>query len=274
MSPEEVFAVFWRDAPYLFLGAAFAAVGIVSAAFGLLRRQRDALVIFFALFAVLYGLRLWVSAPLIVMTVRSPVFYPRLRAGLDYIIQIPAFLFFLSLGLPKKIERVVGYAMVGLGCFLASATFLFGDSVSFARTNSLAVISASTFFVIRFIADSSGGNDKPEAADFAVIRWGLLVFLVFVVWQNISQFFPNRIPLLEPFGFAVFLTTLGYVAARSTLRRDRQLKEIQNELQVAHRIQLSILPTEFPASVNFRVAARYVPMNTVAGASVRLHHCG
>ena len=265
MSSEEVFTAFWRDAPYLFLGAAFVAVGIVSAAFAVLRRQRDSLVIFFALFAVLYGLRLWISAPLLAMTVPSSVLYPRVNASLNYIILIPAFLFFISLGLPRRIERVVGYAMVAFGSILALATFLFGDSVLFSRTNSIAVISASTFFVIRFIADSSGKHEKPEAADFSIIRWGLLVFLAFVVWQNISQFFPNRVPLLEPFGFAVFLTTLGYVAARSTLRRDQQLKEIQNELQVAHRIQLSILPVEFPASLNFRVAARYVPVSSVAG---------
>jgi phosphoserine phosphatase RsbU/P len=72
-------------------------------------------------------------------------------------------------------------------------------------------------------------------------------------------------PVLEPFGFAAFLGTLGYVAARKTLRRDQQLQEIQNELEIARRIQQSILPTEFPKSVHFRVAARNVPMTSVAG---------
>jgi phosphoserine phosphatase RsbU/P len=256
---------FYRDAPYLFLGAAFTAVGIVSAAFAVLRRQRDSLLIFFALFAALYGLRLWISSPLLAMTMPSSTIYPRVRAGLNYIILIPAFLFFISLGLPRRIERVVGYAMVGLGSALASATFLFGDSVVYERTNSLAVISASMFFLIRFMADSSGESKNPEAADFAVIRWGLLIFLAFVVWQNLTGFFPTSLPQLEPFGFVAFLGTLGFVAARSTLRRDQQLKEIQNELDVARRIQLSILPSEFPVSMSFRVAARYVPMSSVAG---------
>jgi sigma-B regulation protein RsbU (phosphoserine phosphatase) len=44
-----------------------------------------------------------------------------------------------------------------------------------------------------------------------------------------------------------------------------QLSEIQKELEVARRMQLSILPAEFPDSANFRVAARYVPMTSVAG---------
>jgi sigma-B regulation protein RsbU (phosphoserine phosphatase) len=63
MSAEEVLHAFYRDAPYLFLRAALTAVGIVSAAFAVLRRRRDSLLIFFALFAALYGLRLWISSP-------------------------------------------------------------------------------------------------------------------------------------------------------------------------------------------------------------------
>jgi phosphoserine phosphatase RsbU/P len=265
MNAEGVLHAFYRDAPYLFLGAAFTAVGIVSAAFAVLRRRSDSLLIFFALFAALYGLRLWISSPLLAMTLLNSTLYPRVRAGLNYIILIPAFLFFISLGLPRRVERAVGYGMVGLGCVLALATFLFGDSAVYERTNSLEVISASTFFLFRFMADSSGKSKSSEAADFAVIRWGLLIFVAFVVWQHLMQFFPTSLPQLEPFGFAAFLGTLGFVAARSTLRRDQQLKEIQNELEIARRMQLSILPREFPVSLNFRVAARYIPMSSVAG---------
>jgi sigma-B regulation protein RsbU (phosphoserine phosphatase) len=265
MSAEEVLSVFRRDAPYLFLGAAFAAVGMVLAAFAVLRRKRDSLLIYFALFAGLYGLRLWIWSPLVAMTVPGSTFYARLRGAVNYVMLIPAFLFFISLGLPKRFERTVGYAMVGFGCVLAAITFLFGDSLLYERINSIALISASGFFLIRFMVGGSAKINSPEAADFAVIRWGLLIFVAFVVLQHTAVFFPTSLPLLEPFGFAAFLTTLGYVAARSTLRRDQQLKEIQKELEVARRIQLSILPGEFPVSVNFRVAARYVPMSSVAG---------
>jgi hypothetical protein len=55
MSAEEVLTAFRRDAPYLFLGAAFAAVGMVSPAFAVLRRQRDSLLICYALFAACTG---------------------------------------------------------------------------------------------------------------------------------------------------------------------------------------------------------------------------
>src|SRR5215470_1122378 len=265
MSAEEVLSAFRRDAPYLFLGAAFAAVGMVSAGFAALRRKRDALVIYFALFAALYGLRLWIWSPLLAMTAQGSTFYARLRGAVNYVILIPAFLFFISLRMPRRFERAVGYAMVVFGCVLAAVTSLFGDSPFYERINSLAVISVSSFFLIRFMEARSEKTTSPEVDDFAVIRWGLLIFVAFVVWQNLMQFFPTSLPQLEPFGFAVFLSTLGFVAARSTLRRDQQLKEIQKELEVARRIQLSILPGVFPVSTNFRVAAQYVPMSSVAG---------
>ena len=200
------------------------------------------------------------------MMAQGATFYTRLRGVVNYVTLIPALLFFISLGLPRRFERVVGYAMVGFGCVLAAATLLFGDSPLYDRINSIAVISASGFFPGSLHGEQFrlrvGVLRLPISV---VIRWGLLVFVGLVVWQNSAQFFPTSLPLLEPFGFAAFLGTLGYVAARSTLQRDRQLKEIQKELEVARRIQLSILPSEFPPSKNFRVAARYMPMTSVAG---------
>src|SRR5271165_1018121 len=183
MSTEQVLATFRRDAPYLFLGAAFAAVGMVSAGFAVLRRRRDALLIFFALFASFYRLRVWIGSTLFAMTVQSSTLYTRLRAAVNYIILIPAFLFFISLGLPRRSERVIGYAMVVFGCVLGTATFFLGDSGLYERMNSFAIISASGFFLIRFMARGSAKSRAPEAADFAVIRWGLLIFVTFVVWQ-------------------------------------------------------------------------------------------
>ncbi|HXZ39567.1 MAG TPA: PP2C family protein-serine/threonine phosphatase [Terriglobales bacterium] len=264
MRAGDVLTAFHRDAPYLFLGAAFVAVGLVAAAFAAIRRKHDSLLIYFALFAALYGLRLWIQSRLLGMTVPDSAFYTRLRSGIDYIVLIPAFLFFTALGLPRQFERAVGYAGVGIGCALAAANFSFGDSPYYHLINNIVVVAAFSFFLIRFMTDSSAQRSGPAAADFAVIRWGLLIFVAFVVWENIAGLLSVP-PKVEPFGFAAFLCTLGYVAARRTLQRDQQLNEIQKELDVARRIQLSILPAEFPKSAHFRVAARYVPMTSVAG---------
>ena len=105
---------------------------------------------------------------------------------------------------------------------------------------------------------------QDATRDFIVIRGGLLVFAAFVIYSNLSE--PSdTVSGWSSIGFAVFLGCLGYVAARQTLERDAELGAIQKELEVARRIQLSILPSAFPASTSFRVAARYVPMTSVAG---------
>jgi len=101
--------------------------------------------------------------------------------------------------------------------------------------------------------------------DLLVIRPGLLIFVAFVLWENIRSALGLRLPNVEPIGFVVLLGTLGYLAARQTLQRNLQLSKIQKELEVAKQIQLSILAAAFPDSPSFRVAARYVPMNSVAG---------
>jgi sigma-B regulation protein RsbU (phosphoserine phosphatase) len=90
------------------------------------------------------------------------------------------------------------------------------------------------------------------------------VFAAFVIYGNISGAL-HHYRRVEPFGFAFFLGCLGYVAARQTLEREAQLGELQKELEVARRMQLSILPGSFPDSPTFRVAARFVPMTSVAG---------
>lgn len=45
----------------------------------------------------------------------------------------------------------------------------------------------------------------------------------------------------------------------------RQLSFINNELEMAREIQLSILPQEIPKTRGLEIAARYIPMGSVAG---------
>ena len=96
-----------------------------------------------------------------------------------------------------------------------------------------------------------------------VFRAGLVIFVGFVLWTNTRTYW-----LCSPGGALwlwSFLCCLGYVAAKRALDRDQQLASLHQELEVAKRIQLSILPTGFPVSPHFTVAARYVPMTAVAG---------
>jgi sigma-B regulation protein RsbU (phosphoserine phosphatase) len=197
--------------------------------------------------------------------VQGSSFYIRLRSGIDYIILIPAFLFFSSLGLPTRIDRMVAYTGIVVGTILTLATFILGPSASYSAINSVVVIAAMVFlFFSKFMRDSHAERNDASK-DFVTIRRGLLIFIAVVLWDNLKGLWSISSPSIEPFGFVAFLSSLGYVTARRILHRDQQLNELQKELEVAQRIQLSILPSEFPSSTDFRVAARYVPMTAVAG---------
>jgi sigma-B regulation protein RsbU (phosphoserine phosphatase) len=105
-----------------------------------------------------------------------------------------------------------------------------------------------------------GSKDR----DYVVLRRGLLCFVAFALWDNTAGTYLGMSEI-EPYGFAIFLASMGYVTARRTLQRDKELDEIQQELDMARRMQLSILPAGFPDSRSFRVSAKYVPMTSVAG---------
>ena len=62
---SDILRIFNHAQIYLFLGAAITTVGLLSACFCLLRRRLDPLLLWFALFAVLYGLRLEMNSQLL-----------------------------------------------------------------------------------------------------------------------------------------------------------------------------------------------------------------
>src|SRR5262245_61399705 len=250
VSAAQVLSAFHHDAPYLFLGAAFVAVGVVSAMFSALRPKHDPLLLYFALFAILYGLRLWIQAELLQISIRGSWFYPRLRAGINYVVPVPAILFFDSAGfILRGAGKVAARILIVASSLLAIITFLLGHTALYDRVNSVMVIGV----MVAWVTQST--RNQAANPDFAIIRRGLLTFVAFVVWDNLRGVFQFQLPSLEPFGFTIFLTCLGYVAARRTLQRDQQLSKIQKELDVARGIQLSILPAEFPWTPHFRVCA-------------------
>ena len=258
ITASELLRVFHHDEPYLFLGAAFTTVAILAAAFAFLRRKVDSLAIYFALFAFLYGQRLWVQAGVLETLIPPSQLFERLRSGIDFLVPIPAFLFFAAAGLLHRSGKVFGYVFGAVLGSLAIATFVFGPSPSYRLINNVLVIVALILLVIQSLLN------RDHNRDFVVVRRGLLIFVAFALWDNVAGAL-GRASKIEPYGFVAFLAALGYVAARQILERDQQLNAIQKELEVARRIQLSILPEKFPPSLNFCVAARYVPMTSVAG---------
>ena len=198
MTAGDVLNTLYRDAPYLFLGGAFVSIGLMSAAYAALRRAWDSLLIYFALFAAMYGVRLWIQSRILAITMDGSAFYTHLRSGIDYLMLIPAFLFFTSLGLPGRLERIVGYAAGGIGGVLAVVAFSFHDSNLLHLINNVVVITGLVFLLVRSMQAGSAGNENFPAADFAVIRWGLLPFFLLALWVNWPECCPFHLRDLSP----------------------------------------------------------------------------
>jgi phosphoserine phosphatase RsbU/P len=258
LTANHVLGVFRSDAPYLFLGAAFTTFGLISAALSILRRKFDPVLLWLALFAILYGLRLWLRLDTIKMMVPPSVFFYRLRAASNYLVPVPAFFYFQAAGFLGRSGRKIATALSVPFLFIFAATFLLGYRSYFDTANTLIVILSLVALLIESF------RRKVVDPDFVIVRWGIAVFVAFALYDNVSEALGSY-PFKEPYGFAIFLTVLGFVSARRTLHRDQELGEIQKELEIARRIQTDILPQAYPSSNHFQVAARYVPMTSVAG---------
>ena len=99
-----------------------------------------------------------------------------------------------------------------------------------------------------------------------VLAVGTLVFAIEALWVNLSRPLHYRTPrLLDHIAFAVFLLSFGYAAIQIIFTNERRLMLIEDELAVARRLQVSILPASIPEVQNVRIAVAYQPMTAVAG---------
>ena len=259
LTADNVLSALKGDAPITFLGVAIVTTGLVAAAFAAMRRKRASLLLYFAAFAILYGTRMSIQTRTAEYIFYGSLVFSRIRSAINFVVPIPAFLFFDAAGFLRRKVELATYAVLAVFAMLAIATLITGFSNFYQRTNDVLVIGAL------FLLFTESAYDSKVDRDFILARRGLLIFAAFALWANITSILRLGLPNVEPIGFIALLACLGYVAARQALRRDQQLAEISKELEVARRIQLSILPSEFPPSAKFRVAARYVPMTSVAG---------
>jgi sigma-B regulation protein RsbU (phosphoserine phosphatase) len=263
LTASNVLDVFRHDAPYLFLGAAFTTFGLVAGAFAFLGRKFDSMLLWLAVFAILYGQRLWLQTGLLPLLFPTTFFF-RMSAASNYLVPIPGFFYFQAAGFLGRHGRRIAIALSVPFLYLFIGTMLIGYRPIFDRINNGIVI----LTLIALIVESL--RHKNPSTDFIIVRRGIIVFVAFALCDNITGVLQNyglatQRWRYESIGFAIFLGVLGYVAIKRTLARDHEYSEIQKELEIARRIQADILPQAYPASDHFQVAARYVPMTSVAG---------
>ena len=255
---EQVLHAFEQDAVYLFLGSAFVTVGVVAVAYCFLRKRFESLLVWLALFAALYGIRLWLQSHLMGLEIARSLTLSRIAVAIDFLIPVPGFTFLQIAGFTGRDGKVKNYRLTRFFLILTAAGIVLGPAPFLYRINDVLV----SIFLWMLLFRSLG--KKSQSPDFAIVRIGVLSFVGLALFDNTLGHL-TRLPRLEPFGFALMLGAFGYLAAHRILDREMELGEIRKELDLARNIQQSILPAGFPASRAFRVAAAYRPMTSVAG---------
>jgi sigma-B regulation protein RsbU (phosphoserine phosphatase) len=99
-----------------------------------------------------------------------------------------------------------------------------------------------------------------------VLVTGTLVLATEALWSNLLR--PRHYQqshVSSHLAFAMFLLSFGYVAVQIILVSERRLLAIEDELNVARELQLSILPPAVPEVRSLQIAVAYRPMKAVAG---------
>jgi sigma-B regulation protein RsbU (phosphoserine phosphatase) len=249
--------------------AARLVVAIVSMAIGLgsilvqwMRwRTQDRVRLWFGLLALLYGYRalLMTESAQFFLTRRSIQFQIAL---VTFTIGIPAILF--GWGLVSKSQNRLTKSLLATNVLMAVTFLLFFWNDSVVRTlfvaNNVLVISFTIAMIAYLFVTPVGSVPELKTIRVVILIWGL-----FVIYNNLRPWLPQGGADFEFVGFALFLCSLGWLVARRSLRTEEALVAIRNELEIARRIQTSILPEGMPELKGVQIAAQYVPMSQVAG---------
>jgi len=248
----------------LVIGILVTAIGIGALLLqGLRRASKDRGLIWFGLFAILYGIRLLLTTGLFgdFLGGRQVILF--LVWGFTFTIGIPAAIFAWGL-VSSEWNRTIRILLGAIGALavLAIASYSVASlRPSLLLMNNLLVIGfTSAFLVYLFYLRPT---DVPG---LKVLRIGFGLFALFVVYTNLvsANLMPGNAGL-EFVGFFIYICFLGYIGAERMFRNEEHLLAIRKELDIARRIQTSILPEAMPELRGLQVAAQYVPMSEVAG---------
>jgi phosphoserine phosphatase RsbU/P len=252
------------DAPAVLLGVVILFAGAMSCLlFALRPRPRDSALLYFAIAASMYGLRLIATTRL----VRQG--FPTTDAGWDWIIWlvshtifIPFTFFFISTVAPQW--RRGGAWIVGIA--LGEAVFGIAARVRGAGHAADIAYRIEVVVYLPLLALMLFLPRRRAERQLWLVRVGFLVAFGLAVYTNLVELhlLPGRSDL-EPLGFLVFLCCQGYVAAERTFSNEQHLVAINKELQIARSIQFGLLPSQDVTVSGLRIAAKYIPASSVAG---------
>jgi sigma-B regulation protein RsbU (phosphoserine phosphatase) len=249
---------------------ALLSVALVAVALFLFRRKsRDLTLIYFTVFCALYAVRLLATLSFFRSLFDRPtVFWAYLIWDITCTINVPFAFFLYQLG-GAHLRKFFRWLLVAQILFAVFGIFSAAAGVSLAKLNmaNTTVVLINTIVITVFLfTDPLRPVPRQRATqEMRVFIAGLIVWLLFVVQANLLGLKLLSGNNLEFIGFLVFVGCLGYISAQRIFANEERLLVIHKELEIARRIQSSILPQTVPAFSGLDLAARYIPMSAVAG---------
>jgi phosphoserine phosphatase RsbU/P len=265
-------AILRADAVSLVLGTLLLASGLLTLILWAGARRRTTSLprdrrsggVLLGIFAFLYGLRLLIRTTTFRLLFDvSPAVWDYTAAAITYFVPLPLFLFVRAV-VPVW-RGFTFFVVVALTIFasygVASDAVLRRPYSAGTINNLIAVALIGALLAVIF----RPGLTSPR--DLRTVRIGALSWSLTAVADNLRgmKLLAFGGPDLEPFGFTVLVACLGVLMARRAIEDGRRLVVIDRELAIARHIQSSILPQAMPRVSGLTLAARYRPMNAVAG---------
>jgi sigma-B regulation protein RsbU (phosphoserine phosphatase) len=253
------------DAVALVLGSVLLVSGlVVLILWAVLPRRDRANATLLAIFAFLYGLRLLArSATLRLLFDLQPAAWDYADAAITYLIPLPLFLFVRAVvPIWRRFTYWCAVALVVFAvCALASDAILRRPFAAITANNLIALALLAIFLGLVFRPGVAVTRDV-RALRIGAVSWSLTGAADNLRGMTILAF---RGPDLEPFGFTILVACLAVLVGRRAIEDGRRLAVIDRELSIARQIQSSIVPQIMPRMAGVTLAARYRPMNAVAG---------
>jgi len=210
----------------------------------------------------LYGFRLATrTEPAHLLIDAPPTVWLHLDHGVTYLIGVPAALFWAEFigGRWRPVFRWVAvanaaYAAVGVAIEVAAGS---GAAMGLYIYLVLVNQGLGIWAVMR--------PECPVSRELRIVRIAYLILVIFILQENLDKFGLPSVPKIEWIGFTLFLVGLAWATALQVFDGERRLADMTMEMETARRIQTSILPRRLPCIPGLSLAARYQPMNAVAG---------
>jgi hypothetical protein len=245
-------------------GSLVCVAGLLASVIALFRlRSRDFTLLNFGLFGLLYGLRRLAETPTMQTLVGVPFTFPYFRSLLTYALVIPLAAFLVNIfgrGLYNSM-RWVFWSTIVYG--LAAVAY------DLSRSEPLADVAIYRPIVVLWAFVWIGNlivAGRKRDIETRILQGVFLATLSFMlIDQLISMNILSWELRLQQPGFAVLFLGLGFVAVHHFFVNERKLHSVEQEIEIARRIQESNLPAKMDLPKEIDIAARYVPMSTVAG---------